>query len=261
MRLATWNVNSLRVRLPAVERWIEEYQPDVLLLQETKLADGEFPAMPFAALGYESAHHGDGRWNGVAIVSRIGLEEPRAGFHDAAPGDVEECRIITAKCGPLQVFSVYVPNGRSVDSEFYVAKLGWLERLRGELEATSDPGADVVVGGDFNVAPSDLDVWDPAQFVGATHVTEAERAALRRVTDWGLVDALRQVTPEGPGPFSWWDYRGGAFHRGQGMRIDLLLLNTPLAARLEAVSIDREARKIQAETKPSDHAPVMADIH
>jgi len=261
MRLVTWNVNSLKARLPRVEEWIAQHAPDVMLLQETKCADAVFPAAAFTALGYESAHHGDGRWNGVAIVSRVGLGGVRAGFEDASPDVAGECRILSADCGGVRVYSVYVPNGREVGSEFYAAKLSWLGQLRRELDATCEPSAAVAIGGDFNVAPEDRDVWDIGAFAGLTHVTEPERAALREVMGFGLTDVVRLLHPAEAGPFSWWDYRGGAFHKGEGMRIDLVLASAPLAARVEAAFVDREARKGQGtERQPSDHAPVVVDL-
>ena len=253
MRLATWNVNSLTSRLPRVTQWMEENEPDVLCLQETKQADDKFPVSHFAALGYESAHHGDGRWNGVALISRVGLADAVRGF--GTPEDDHGCRIIAATCGGVRVHSVYVPNGRSLDSEFYVHKLDWLARLRDMLEVRCAVGDSVAVCGDFNVAPDDGDVWDPAHFVGLTHVSEPERAALRQVTAWGLHDVFRRFND--PGIFSWWDYRAGDFHQGRGMRIDLLLLSDDLAERATAAFVDRNARKGQ---KPSDHAPVVVDI-
>ena len=259
MKLATWNVNSLRARMGWVEEWLRTRQPDVLAMQETKLADEDFPTKRFADLGYESAHHGNGRWNGVAILSRVGIDDVRPGFHDG-PGAPEECRILGAKCAGMQVFSVYVPNGRSIDSEHYGAKLDWMSRLRVELVDSCTPTSDLAVCGDFNVAPADLDVWDITQFEGMTHVTVSERAALAELLDWGLVDALRAVHPEGPGPFSWWDYRAGAFHKGWGMRIDLALVSRSLASHLRDVWIDREARKAFGPNKPSDHAPVIVEL-
>lgn len=261
MRLVTWNVNSLKARLARVEAWIRAHDPDVLCLQETKLADAAFPHGAFELLGYESAHHGSGRWNGVAIVSRVGLEDVRAGFHDEPPGTDDETRLVAATCGGVRVMSVYVPNGRVVGSEFYQAKLAWLARLRAELDATCAADVPVAVCGDFNVAPEDRDVWDLTKFDGATHVTPEERAALASVMGWGLHDVVRQLTPEGPGPFSWWDYRGGAFHKGEGMRIDLALLSEGLAARTTAAYVDRDERKKGAsEVTPSDHAPVVVEI-
>jgi exodeoxyribonuclease-3 len=261
VRLATWNVNSLKARLSRVETWIASVQPDVLCLQETKMADAMFPEAAFAELGYESAHHGNGRWNGVAIISRVGLEDVRTGFHGEDPDEVAESRILSATCGGARIMCVYVPNGRVVGSEFYEAKLAWLRRLRVELDATCEAGARVAVCGDFNVAPGDLDVWDITKFDGATHVTGPERSALASVLGWGLRDGVREVIPDGPGPFSWWDYRGGAFHKGEGMRIDLALLSEPLARGVTGAYVDREERKkgVSGEV-PSDHAPVVVDI-
>ncbi len=258
MRLATWNVNSLGARLPLVLEWMEANGPDVLCLQETKLADDAFPAAAFADLGYQSAHHGDGRWNGVAIVSRVGLDDPVNGFH--SDEDAQGTRIVAATCEGVRVHSVYVPNGRSLDSEHFGFKLAWLARLRAYLAETVRPDGAVAVCGDFNVAPRDTDVWDPAQFVGATHVSEPERAALGDVLDWGLVDVFSRFHPDG-GIFSWWDYRAGNFHKGHGMRIDLVLLTRSLADRCTSVEIDREARKKSpAGNKPSDHTVVVAEI-
>jgi exodeoxyribonuclease-3 len=254
MRLATWNVNSLTARMPRVEEWIGLHEPDILCLQETKQADTAFPAMAFASLGYQSVHHGDGRWNGVAIVSRVGLEDPTTGLGAAEDGS--GTRIVAATCGGIRVHSVYVPNGRVVGSEHYEAKLAWLARLRHYLDERCDPAAEVAVCGDFNVAPDDRDVWDPAAFVGATHVSEPERQALGALYDWGLVDVFRRHHDEG-GVFSWWDYRAGDFHQGRGMRIDLILLTAGLAERSVSARVDRDARKGK---KPSDHAPVVVDL-
>jgi exodeoxyribonuclease III len=253
MRLASWNVNSLTARLPRVMPWIEEHQPDVLCLQETKQDDEKFPRDDFAALGYESAHHGDGRWNGVALLSRIGLADPVRGF--GSPEEEHGARIVAATCGGVRVHSVYVPNGRSLDNEFYGHKLEWLARLRTMLDATCRADDAVAVCGDFNVAPDDGDVWDPGHFVGMTHVSEPERAALRQVEAWGLVDVFRRFNE--PGVFTWWDYRAGDFHQGRGMRIDLVLVSDNLAARATGAFMDRDARKGQ---KPSDHAPVVVDF-
>ena len=253
MRLATWNVNSLGARLPRVTAWITDHQPDVLCIQETKLADDKFPTAAFSELGYETVHHGDGRWNGVAIVSRLGVDDPVRGFGSAE--DDHGCRIIAATCGGVRVHSVYVPNGRSLDNEFYGFKLEWLGRLRTMLDQTCRPGDAVAICGDFNVAPDDGDVWDPAHFVGMTHVSEPERAALRQIEAWGLNDVFRRFNP--PGVFTWWDYRAGDFHQGRGMRIDLVLVSDDLTDRASAAFMDRDARKGQ---KPSDHAPVVVDF-
>ncbi len=254
MRLVTWNVNSLTARLPRVTEWIEQHQPDILCLQETKQADSAFPTETFHDLGYGSVHWGDGRWNGVAILSRVGLADPAIGF--GTEEDELGCRLVAATCDGIRVHSAYVPNGRSVDSEHYVAKLAWLRRLASFLDETTDPDGAVAVCGDFNVAPDDQDVWDPAHFQGATHVSVPERQGLRALLDWGLEDVFRRYHPDG-GVFSWWDYRGGDFHQGRGMRIDLVLLTRSLAERTVAAAVDRDARKGH---KPSDHAPVVVDL-
>lgn len=261
MRIATWNVNSLKARLGKVEQWCRYAQPDVLCLQETKLADDAFPTDAFAELGYRSAHHGNGRWNGVAILSRVGLEDAHPGFAGEELSDIEECRFLSARCGGVRVASVYVPNGRSVGSEHYEAKLEWLGRLRADLAENCGPGDLVAVCGDFNVAPEDRDVYDPAAFVGATHVTDAEREALGAMETWGLTDAFRLVYPETGELFSWWDYRSGDFHKHRGMRIDLILLSSGLASKVTYALIDREARKgMKSDLPPSDHAPVLVDV-
>lgn len=255
MRLATWNVNSLKARLPRVEAWLEEVRPDVVCLQETKLADAAFPALPLAALGYEAIHVGEGRWNGVAILSRVGLEDPVAGFDDGGEPD-PEARLVWATCGGVRVGSVYVPNGREVGHDHYRYKLAFLDRLAEAVTANGAPARPLALCGDFNVAPDDRDVWDPGAFVGATHVSEPERAALRRLQDRGLVDVFRRHHDAG-GLYSWWDYRAGNFHRGRGMRIDLVLATEPVAEATGAVLIDRNARK---GPSPSDHAPVVVDV-
>ena len=255
MRIATWNVNSLKVRLPRVEEWLACARPDVLCLQETKLADAAFPALGFASLGYDSAHHGDGRWNGVAILSRVGIDGVVTGFCEGLDPD-RDTRLISAWCGGVRVSSVYVPNGRSLDSDEYLYKLSWLDRLRSHLDATCDPRQPVAVCGDFNVAPDDRDVWDPARFVGSTHVSKPERDALARLEEWGLVDGLRLHHQEDR-LFTYWDYRAGDFHNHRGMRIDLILVSKPLADRVRWTFIDRSARKGKL---PSDHAPVLVDI-
>lgn len=255
MLIAAWNVNSLKARMPRVEEWLDRVRPDVLCMQETKLANDAFPTGAMADLGYESAHFGQGQWNGVAIVSRVGLDNVLPNFAAGVEPD-HEARIITATCGGIRVSSVYVPNGRELDHDHYRYKLSWLRRLRQHLDADSSPDDDVVVTGDFNIAPDDRDVWDPAQFVGATHVSEPEREALREVCGFGLEDTFRLFTKDG-GVFSWWDYRGGSFHKKQGMRIDLVLASRSVAARSVSSTIDREARKGE---KPSDHAPVILEV-
>jgi len=216
--------------------------------------------MAFAALGYEIATHGNGRWNGVAIASRVGLADVTAGFSGEDPAGIEECRLVTADCGGVKVTSVYVPNGRSLDDEQYVRKLAWLEHLRLDLlERQADEAR--AICGDFNIAPEDRDVYDVSAFVGATHVSEPERVALGRLMDWGLADAFRLVYPDSDKLFTWWDYRAGDFHKHRGMRIDLVLVSRPLAGAVRYALIDREARKgMGGEAPPSDHAPLFVDL-
>jgi len=268
MRIATWNVNSLKARLEKVQWWIERAAPDVLLLQETKLADDAVPREQFSALGYEVAHRGQGRWNGVAIVSRVGIAEVSTSFGEpeaAAPANAEadaidplgEARMIAATCGGVRVVSLYAPNGRSLDSPHYAAKLSWYEHLAGWLGTACTTDEPLALGGDFNIAPDDPDVWDPAACNGGTHVSPPERAAFARLTAWGLVDTYRRHHVE-PGRYTWWDYRAGDFHKNRGMRIDHLLVSAPLAGRVVAVEIDREARK--GTPTPSDHAPLVLDV-
>jgi exodeoxyribonuclease-3 len=254
VQVVTWNVNSLKARMERVVPWVEANTPDVLCLQETKMAQDVFPHEVFTELGYEAAHVGEGRWNGVAIVSRVGLDDVVAGFADGDAPD-PEARLVWATCGGMRVACCYVPNGRALDNDHYQYKLRWLERLRRNLVDGCNPADPVVVTGDFNIAPEDRDVWDPSAFVGATHVSQPERDALAGLVEWGLTDLFRQHNDEA-GVFSWWDYRGGSFHKGQGMRIDLVLATGPLAERCTGVRIDREARK--GKPTPSDHAPVIA---
>jgi exodeoxyribonuclease-3 len=256
VRLATWNVNSLKVRLERVEEWLTDCQPDVVCMQETKLADTTFPSMALSALGYEAAHHGQGQWNGVAILSRVGLDDVVMGFADDDAPD-PEARLITATCGGVRVMSAYVPNGRGLEHEHYQYKLRWLDRLVRHLDLVADPTAPVALCGDFNIAPSDLDVWDAAALVDVTHVSEPERVALQRLLDWGLADVFRDRFPGTERLFSWWDYRAGNFHKGIGMRIDLVLGSPSFAERVEWSLIDRNARKGK---QPSDHAPVVVQL-
>jgi exodeoxyribonuclease-3 len=251
VKVATWNVNSLTARLPRVQEWLVAQKPDVLLIQETKQTDERFPFADFSALGYESVHYGQGQWNGVAILSTLGISDVVRGFGDDDP----EARFIGATCGNLRVFSCYVPNGRALDDDHYQYKLRWLASLTRHL-ADRDPASHLVVGGDFNVAPSDLDVYDPSLFVGMTHVSEPEREAIRTLEASGLVDLTRRLQPDAP-IYSWWDYRNGAFHRGWGLRIDLLLVDEALAKLATASYVDRDARK---GVKPSDHAPVVGEF-
>jgi len=256
VRIATWNVNSLKVRLPRVEEWLTEVQPDVLCMQETKLADDAFPALTFAGLGYESVHHGQGQWNGVAILSKVGIEDVVGNFHGTTGDPDPDARIITARCGGIIVSSVYVPNGRSLVDPHYQYKLGWLAQLRRHLDAVGTPDQPLILTGDFNIAPEDRDVYDPAKFVDSTHTSAEERKLLADLHDWGLVDLFRAKYDDGR-IYSWWDYRAGDFHQGRGLRIDLVLGTAPVASRLEWCIVDRNARK---GTSPSDHAPVVVDL-
>lgn len=255
MLIATWNVNSLKARLPRVTQWMDEVRPDVLCMQETKLAQDKFPTAEMAELGYESAHFGQGQWNGVAIVSKVGLADVMSNFAPSVEQDTE-ARIISATCGGIRISSVYVPNGRELDHDHYKYKLSWMARLRQHLDATCTPADDVVVGGDFNIAPDDRDVHDITKFVGATHVSEPERDALANVCEFGMEDTFRRFHDDA-GLFSWWDYRGGSFHKGHGMRIDLLLATRSVAERSTWTAVDRNARKGES---PSDHAPVLLKV-
>ncbi len=256
MRIATWNVNSVKQRLPRLLPWLDERRPDVVCLQETKLTDDAFRDLlsdELEARGYEVAVHGEAAWNGVAILSRVGLEDVVAGL-PGGPGFPEpEARAVSATCDGLRVVSVYVPNGREPDSEHYRYKLAWLASLREQVAAGPD---DVVVCGDMNIAPTDDDVFDPEAYAGQTHVTQPERDALAQLQGVGLHDVVRDRWP-GERVFSYWDYRAGMFHQDLGMRIDLILASETVAARVEAAWIDRQARKGKG---PSDHAPVMVDL-
>ena len=252
MRLATWNVNSLLARMPRVIPWLEEVQPDVLCLQETKVADAAMPLDEFRAAGYEVAAYGLSRWNGVAIASRIGLDDIVRGFQGEPGFPQPEARSVAATCGGVRIWSVYVPNGRTIDHPHLDYKLKWLAALRDVLRSESRP---LAVCGDFNVAPTDADVWDPAAFVDSTHVTKPERDAVAALVALGLVDVQPRALKGSP--FTYWDYRAGNFHKGLGMRIDLTLLSDDIAGAVTDAYIDREARK---GTGPSDHAPVVVDL-
>jgi exodeoxyribonuclease-3 len=256
VRIATWNVNSLKIRLPRVEEWITYARPDVLCLQETKVSDAAFPHLAFAALGYESVHHGQGQWNGVAILSRVGLDAASSGFGGLVDPYEGEARLVAATCGGTRVLSVYVPNGREVGSDHYDRKLEWLARLHEWLVTNASADEPLAVLGDFNVAPDDRDVWSVEAFTGSTHVTERERAAVAALRDWGLVDAFRALHAEDH-LYTYWDYRRGDFHEHRGMRIDLVLVTRPLARRVRWAIVDRNARK---GSQPSDHAPVIVDL-
>jgi exodeoxyribonuclease III len=254
VRLVTWNVNSLRVRMPRVLELLEQHRPDVVCLQETKCPADGFPALELAAAGYTAIHHSAGQWAGVALLARDGLEisEPAVGL----PGEpsATEARWCEATIAGIRFASTYVPNGRALDSPEFPRKLAFLDAVADRVAALH--GQPLVVAGDFNVAPTDVDAYDPAAFVGSTHVTPEERERLQRILNDRLVDAYRQLHPDET-QFTWWDYRAGHFHKGFGLRIDLMLISPDLAARLRSCGIDRNYRK---GAKPSDHAPLLAEL-
>ena len=256
MRVATWNVNSVKQRMPRLLPWLDQREPDVVCLQETKIADDAFTGLLGSELGsrgYAVALHGEARWNGVAILSRVGLDDAQAGIPGAPGFPQPEARAVSATCGGIRVHSVYVPNGRVPDSEHYQYKLAWLAALQ-EVVGSGPEAA--MVCGDMNIAPADADVFDPGAYVGQTHVTPPERAALARLQALGLHDVVRDRWPD-ERVFTYWDYRAGMFHQDLGMRIDLVLATAPVAGRVRAAWVDRQARK---GTGPSDHAPVIVDL-
>ncbi|MFI6481168.1 exodeoxyribonuclease III [Nonomuraea sp. NPDC050663] len=256
MRVATWNVNSVKQRVPRLLPWLDQRKPDVVCLQETKLSDAAFAELlgdELAARGYEIAVHGQPQWNGVAVLSRVGLDDVVAGLPGGPGFPHQEARIVAATCGGVRVHSVYVPNGRTPDSNHYHYKLAWLAALR---EVVKSGPREAMVCGDVNIAPADADVFDPAAYIGQTHVTAPERAALADLQALGLHDVVRDRWPDNR-IFTYWDYRAGMFHKDLGMRIDLVLASTPVAERVRAAWVDRQARK---GTGPSDHAPVIVDL-
>ena len=256
MRVATWNVNSVKQRLPRLLAWLDQRRPDVVCLQETKVSDDAFADLLESELGrrgYAFAHHGQTQWNGVAILSRVGLTDVVAGLPGAPGFPDPEARAVRATCAGVWMCSVYVPNGRTPGSDHYRYKLAWLEALH---DAVATGAATTVVCGDINIAPADIDVFDPAAYVGQTHVTAPERAALKDLEDLGLRDVVRDRWPD-ESIFTYWDYRAGMFHQNLGMRIDLVLAGADVAGRVRAAWIDRQARK---GTGPSDHAPVIVDL-
>lgn len=257
MRIATWNVNSAKTRLPRLIEWLDQRSPDVACLQETKLSDAAFADLYATALaerGYAYAHHGEGRWNGVAILSRLGLADSQPGLPDGPGFPHQEARALAATCGGVRVWSLYAPNGREPGSDHYAYKLDWFAALGARVAAGP---TDQLLLGDMNIAPTDADVFDPAAYQGHTHVTPPERAALTRVLEsGGLVDVVRRRWPD-QRVFTYWDYRAGMFHNDLGMRIDLALASPSVAERVAAAWIDRQARKGKL---PSDHAPVIIDL-
>jgi exodeoxyribonuclease III len=256
MRVATWNVNSVKQRTPRLLPWLDQRRPDVVCLQETKLADDAFTELLGEELdsrGYAVALHGEPQWNGVAILSKVGLDEVTLGVEDAPGFPHPEARAVAATCSGVRVHSIYVPNGREPDSEHYHYKLAWLAALRQVVGAGPDAA---LVCGDMNIAPADADVFDPEAYVGQTHVTAPERAALAELQELGLHDVVRNRWPSDR-VFTYWDYRAGMFHQDLGMRIDLVLASAPVAGRVRAAWVDRQARKGKG---PSDHAPVIVDL-
>lgn len=259
MKVVTWNVNSVRQRLPRLLALLDRHQPDVVCLQETKVEAAAFPLMELGAAGYEAATQGQRAYNGVAILSRVGLDDVRLGFEgDPVP---EQSRVISAVAGGVRAICVYVVNGKSVDDPAYGTKLAWLDALRSWLAASFDPADPIVICGDFNVTPDDRDVWDMDLWRGKNLASEPERERLRALLDWGLTDLGRRAAGDVQGPFTFWDYTQGAFHRGWGLRIDLALGTAPIAEQLQSAEVDREERKpTSGEGKPSDHAPLVVTL-
>ena len=254
MKLATWNVNSLKQRMPRLLEFLEKHQPDAVCLQETKTTSEAFPALEIEAAGYTAVHHSGGRWAGVAILGRHRAPpaEPVCGLlGETEPG---ECRWLEAVVDGVRLVSVYVPNGRSVGSPAFAQKLSFLDAMAERVRAIG-PGP-LIVAGDINIAPGDLDVYDPRMYVGTTHTSLQERHRLARILDAGMVDAYRHLHPDEQ-QFTWWDYRAGHFHKGLGMRIDLVMVSNDLAPRLTFCGIDRDFRK---GAKPSDHAPLLIEL-
>jgi exodeoxyribonuclease III len=256
VRIATWNINSIRARSGRVLAWLDRHRPEVVCLQETKCTDDHVPFGAFAELGYETAHWGIHHWNGVAILSRVGLTEIRRGFSGPCRTPFDEARLVTARCGDLEVSSVYVPNGRELGDPHYLFKLTWLERLRGELLTAGVDRRPWVVAGDFNVAPADIDIYAPERWRRRTHASPPERAAIGALLDLGLTDIQRALDPS-PGVYTWWNYRPTALAKDQGLRIDLLLTSPPVTDRARAVWVDRDER---AGERASDHAPVVLEL-
>jgi len=256
MRLATWNINGVRARLDLLLLWLRDRKPDVVGVQELKIEDGSFPRSELEAAGYHVLTHGQKSWNGVAVLSR----EPATAMQVGLPGQESVgARLLTASIGELSFTTVYCPNGKSVEHADYAMKLAWFDALAEHLARTAPPERPAVLCGDFNVVPAALDTWDEAGLAGTIFHTEPERARYRRIEALGFADAFRALHPDLQA-FSWWDYRGGAFHRKHGLRIDLILATPPALARVRAVEIDREFRKKQQDLTPSDHAPVIADL-
>lgn len=256
MRIATWNINGVRARLDFLLQWLAERQPDLVGLQELKGPEEQFPRAEIEQAGYHAAVLGQKSWNGVAVLAREPVEVVQRGL----PGQEElGARLLTVRAGDLLFTSVYCPNGKHVGHDDFPRKLAWFDALAGHLAASHPPGAAAVVGGDFNVCPAPLDSWNEEALHGSIFHTDEERARFRRLLDAGWVDLYRARHPDEQA-FTWWDYRGGAFHRRQGLRIDFLLATPPLAARLQEIRVDRDWRKKREALVPSDHAPLLAEI-
>jgi exodeoxyribonuclease-3 len=254
VKLATWNINSIRARTPRLLAWLEAEKPDVLCLQETKVEDAGFPLDALRGAGYEVAIFGQRSYNGVAIASRTPITDVTRGMGDDQPDD--EARVISARVGDLRIVDVYVPNGQDLASEKYPYKLAWYRRLRAYLERTANASDALILCGDMNVTADDRDVWSPEKWAGQIHCSPDERAALAHLVEFGFVDLFRKHHPDG-GVYSWWDYRGVSFFKNQGLRIDHIYATPSVAARCTACAIDRNARKGQ---DASDHAPVIATL-
>ena len=256
MRIATWNINSIRTRIDQVVAWSTDRAVDVVLLQETKCGDNDFPFDAFTEAGYDVVHHGVDHWNGVAIASRVGIDDVQRGFSGSVSAPFDEPRLVAATCGGIRCWSVYVPNGRALDDPHYLYKLEWLERLRGELQQHRTAEGRSIVAGDVNVAPADRDVYDPTRWRRRTHASPPERDAVRRLLELGLIDLARDHHPDTP-EFTWWNYRPGQFDKDHGLRIDLALCSSVVADKATGVWVDRTAR---AHERPSDHAPLVVDL-
>ncbi len=254
MKIASWNVNSVRARLDHVEEYLRLTSPDVLCLQETKVVDDDFPLETFSRLGYETARIGQKTYNGVALLSKHPITDVHIGHAPAQEGD--EARLISGRIQGVRVFSAYIPNGKNLDSPSYAEKLEWLGRLRETLSALTSPEEPVALCGDFNIAKDERDVFDLEVMKGKIHFSPPEHETLRQIEAWGLADSLR-VLHQDPKLFSWWDYRGGAFRRNRGLRIDYIFVSPPIEETLQRAEVDKTPRTWE---KPSDHAPCVVEF-
>ena len=256
MKLASWNVNSIRARQDSILSWLKKHQPDVLCLQETKCRDEHIPFLELSALGYETVHFGLNHWNGVAILSKHKLRSPKNGFEGSPKPPFNEARLISAAINEMRVISVYVPNGRDLENQHYIYKLKWLARLKDYLTSQKLQEKNTIIMGDFNIAPADIDVYDPKRWEGRTHTSPKERAVLAEILKLGFIDAARHLKPEKP-QYSWWNYRANCFEKDFGLRIDLALVSPRLEKRLIKCWVDKPVR---AQKRPSDHAPVVIEL-